>query len=48
MRLLRSRKADVGWFYTVVIIIGIFVLLLLIWLAAKSGWRIGELLEVFG
>jgi hypothetical protein len=44
--MLRSRKGDIpGWAYVIALIIGLFVLLFAIWIAAKSGQKQSGWLE---
>lgn len=45
---IKNKKADMpGWSYVVAIIIGLFVIAFIIWVAVKSGGKQVELLSFF-
>lgn len=45
---MKSKKADMpGWSYIVAMIIGLFVIAFIIWVAVKSGGKQVELLNFF-
>ena len=40
-----GKKADVGWPYVVALIVGLLLLLALIFIAAKSNFKMGNMIE---